>query len=221
MISCSPTPHTALLLVIPSCSTAQHALAVSSGSWKLALINGREAAPQQALTNGKQADTFEVCCSTSHKCNKSGKLNRGRIYLSSFLYSPSHLWDTMLSTYTNRAIFLISDLHLGLSGRRHYAWPRLQSTISKCWRFRQQRSAEHASESDFFGAGVIANHDSCLILTQQYCVTETLLTTKVNLSNRQWMSMWRCFSSSRWELAFSTSGCSLKSVWSRGSVLSL
>ena len=91
MISCSPTSHTALLLVIPSCSTAQHAQAVSSGSWKLALINGREAAPQQTLTNGKQADTFEVCCSTSDKCNESGKLKRGRIYLSSILSTPSHL----------------------------------------------------------------------------------------------------------------------------------
>lgn len=38
---------------------------------------------------------------------------------------------------------------------------------------------------NFFGTGVIANHDSCLILTQQYCVTVTVLTTKVNLSNRQ------------------------------------
>jgi hypothetical protein len=54
MISCSPTSHTALLLVIPSCSTAQHALAVSSGSWKLALINGRLAAPQQALTTASR-----------------------------------------------------------------------------------------------------------------------------------------------------------------------
>jgi hypothetical protein len=54
-------------------------------------MNGREAAPQQALTNGKEADTFDVCCSTSDKCNKSGKLKQGRISFSSILSSPSHL----------------------------------------------------------------------------------------------------------------------------------
>jgi hypothetical protein len=65
---------------------------VNSGSWKLALINGREAAPQQALTNGKQEDTFQVLLAALlDKCNKSGKLKRGRIYLSSILSSPSHL----------------------------------------------------------------------------------------------------------------------------------
>jgi hypothetical protein len=63
---------------------------VNSGSWKLALINGREAAPQQALTNGKQEDTFQVEALLD-KCNKPGKLKRGRIYLSSILSSPSHL----------------------------------------------------------------------------------------------------------------------------------